>query len=265
MIDGAPSSKRVTTAQRLVAITGVACLCAVILPEARQGDALRWWWHGGGASALGGVAVALAFPILAASSFVRHARGAAILGVALAIVGTAIWALVVPGGEALVVGSLALVALISELAAPGACERVSTLRWWALGLGAATAALGLASLLDGLPGEQRRIVGIGMGLAAVLAATAVWFPPSPASAHPRQRLMVLGSFALGLAMVAALLLVSVPLVDGRRADAVAAARLTMLLVTAIPTLGALIGAHAATAAPERVAGAARPHPHGVLR
>lgn len=236
---------------RLMTLTGVASLLAVVLPDARAAGALRWWWNHDPASALAGVTALLAAVVLIIATFVERPRGLGIIGSLLALAAAAIWAPVMPltsGAVLLVVATLAVIGCAIEVATPAPRPMPSTtLLGWTLGAAIATIAMASLSIFRLTAAEFAPIVSVTAGLAGALAL--LWVvqvsrhsahAPAHAPHDARPRGHVLPVLAIGAAMIAALACIVTPVVQGERSGAVSAARVVMLLVTGCASLAALL-------------------------
>jgi len=252
----------IVRSSHLVAIAGVACLFAITLPDGRDGPTLRWWWQRDAVIVFGGLLALLALAMLLLGSFLRDGRGPAIVGASFAIASAAAAALAAPldsGATLLVVSSFALIGS-AALVAGGEPQRLHpAVRWWALGAGAATIILSVVAVFDDGGVRGSTLVACFAGAAGVAcvasmatmstmsnmsnmpaAASAVQFASQGAHGHASRRARMLSQMAIAAGMAAALTLILTPLVNGRRPEAAAAARIVMLLVTAVAAMAVLL-------------------------
>jgi len=246
----------IVRSSHLVAIAGVACLFAITLPDGRDGPTLRWWWQRDAVIVFGGLLALLALAMLLLGSFLRDGRGPAIVGASFAIASAAAAALAAPldsGATLLVVSSFALIGS-AALVAGGEPKRLHpAVRWWALGAGAATIILSVVAVFDDGGVRGSTLVACFAGAAGVAcvasmatmstmpaAASAEQFASQGAHGHASRRARMLSQMAIAAGMAAALTLILTPLVNGRRPEAAAAARIVMLLVTAVAAMAVLL-------------------------
>lgn len=242
------STSTTTAGRRLATVTGLACWLAVVLPDGRGPHALQWWWHRNPVSVLAGVTAVLALIVLLLASFIERPRGPGLIGSLLALAAAAIWALGAPsstGAVLLVITSLAIACCIIELATPAPRGTPPTTQiGWSLCAGIGTVTVAALTIMGVGIGPIPMPMAIACGATGL--ATMLWATTRRAARLQGPTIPIV---TIALALVAAMVFILAPVFSGDRTQAVAAARLVMLLATGAASLAALLVAAPAAPSP----------------